>query len=60
MEQVVARWRCVVAFMKALSRLHWTMCVVSHHHTVVAIKMAGGQGALFLIVNLSSTITIAK
>ena len=43
-EQVVAWWRCLVAFIKALYLLHWAMCVVLHHHTAMAIEMASEGG----------------
>ena len=40
-EQVVARWRRLVAFMKALDFLHWAMHAILHHRTSMAtIKMA--------------------
>jgi hypothetical protein len=39
-ERVVARWRRLVAFMKALDHLHQAMCAVSHHRTAMAIEMA--------------------
>jgi hypothetical protein len=44
-EQVVTRWRHLVAFMKALDLLHSAMCVVLHHSTAMAIKMASNGGA---------------
>jgi len=43
-EQVVARWRRLVAFMKALDLLYQAMCAVSHHRTAMAIKMASNGG----------------
>ncbi len=39
-EQVVARWRSLVAFMKALDLLNQSMRSVSHRRTVMAIEMA--------------------
>ena len=51
MERVVARWWRLVAFVKALDLLHRAMHALLHRRTAMAIKMAGGQGALFLIVN---------
>jgi len=44
-EQVVARWQSLVAFMKALDLLHWTMRSVSHRRTAMAIKIAHDGGA---------------
>jgi len=39
-ERVEARWQSLVAFMKALDRLHKAMCSVSHRRTGMAIEMA--------------------
>jgi len=44
-EQVVARWRRLVASIKALDLLHWAMCAVLHHRTAMAIKIASDGGA---------------
>jgi hypothetical protein len=43
-EQVVARWRRLVAFMKALDLLHRTMCAVLNHCTAMSIEMASNGG----------------
>ena len=43
-EQVVARWRRLVAYMKALDLLHQTMHTVLHHHTTMAVEMASDGG----------------
>jgi hypothetical protein len=40
MEQVVARWRSLVAFIKALDLLNREMRSVLHRRTAMAIKMA--------------------
>jgi hypothetical protein len=45
--QVVARWRRLVAFMKALDLLHRAMCAVLHHRTAMAIEMACDGGTFF-------------
>jgi 1,2-phenylacetyl-CoA epoxidase PaaB subunit len=45
MEQVVARWRRLVAFMKALDLLHQVMLAVLHCRTTMAIEMARARGA---------------
>jgi hypothetical protein len=45
MEQVVARWRRLVAFMKALDLLHQVMLAVLHRSTAMAIEMARVGGA---------------
>jgi len=44
-ERVVARWRRLVASIKALDLLHRAMRVVSHQRTAMAIKMARNGGA---------------
>jgi hypothetical protein len=45
MEQVVARWQSLVAFMKALDLLHRAMRSVSHRHTDMAIEISRNGGA---------------
>jgi hypothetical protein len=52
-EQVVARWRRLVAFMKALDLLHRTMCAVSNHCTAMAIEMASNGGTFLFVVAAS-------
>ncbi len=49
-EQVVARWRHLVALMEALDLLHRMMHTVSHHHTTIAIEMASNGGTSFVVV----------
>ena len=44
-EQVVAQWQSLVAFMKALDLLHWTMRSVFHWRTSMAIEMTRDGGA---------------
>jgi len=44
-EQVVARWRRLVAFFKAQDLLHRAIHAVSHHRTAMAIKIASDRGA---------------
>ena len=44
-EQVVARWRHLVASIKALDLINWLMCSVSHRRTAMAIEMAHDGGA---------------
>ena len=43
-ERVVARWRHLVAFMKALDLLHQAMLTVFHHRTAMAMEMASDGG----------------
>jgi hypothetical protein len=43
-EQVVAQWRCSVAFGVALDMLHWAMHFILHRQTAMAIKMANNGG----------------
>ena len=40
LEQVLTRWRCLVAFTKALDLLHRAMCVVKYRRIVMTIEMA--------------------
>ncbi len=44
-ERVVARWRRLVASIKALDLLHWAMRTVSNHRTAMAIEIASDGGA---------------
>ena len=44
-ERVVARWRSLVAFMKALDLLNWKMHSVFHRRIAMAIEMARDGGA---------------
>ena len=44
-EQVVARWRRLVASIKALDLLHREMRAVLHHRTAMAIEIASDGGA---------------
>jgi hypothetical protein len=39
-EQVLTRWRRLVAFMKALDLLHRAMCTVEYHHIAMAKETA--------------------
>jgi hypothetical protein len=47
-EQVVARWRHLAGFMKALDLIHWAMNAVLPHRTAMAIKMACNGDAFVL------------
>ena len=44
-ERVVARWRRLVASIKALDLLHRAMRTVLHHRTAMAIEIASDGGA---------------
>jgi hypothetical protein len=44
-ERVVARWRSLVAFMKALDLLNLEMRLVFHRRIAMSIKMAHDGGA---------------
>ena len=44
-ERVVARWRRLVASIKALDLPHREMRAVSHHRTAMAIEIASDGGA---------------
>ena len=50
LEQVLARWRRLVAFMKAMNLLHQAMCAVLYRHIATAIKMASKVGTFCIIV----------
>jgi len=45
MERVVARWRRLVASIRALDLLHWEMHAVLHHRITMAIEIASDGGA---------------
>ena len=45
---IVALWRCLVAFIKALDLFHQAMLVELHRHTAMAIEMARDGGAFCL------------
>jgi hypothetical protein len=49
MERVVAQWRHLVAFLKALDLLHKAMLVVLHRRTAMAIQMASNGGTFFAV-----------
>ena len=49
-KRVVARWRRLVTFIKALDLLHKAMLVVLHRRTAMAIEMASDGGAFFAVV----------
>jgi len=49
-EQVLTRWRCLVAFMKATNLLHQAMCGVEYHHIAMASEMASKEGTFCIIV----------
>jgi hypothetical protein len=51
------QWQHSEASGIALGMLHWAMRFVWHRRTDMAIKMAGGQGALFPIVIFCLTLT---
>ena len=52
LEQVLAQWWHLVAFMIATNLLHWAMCAVSYHHITMAIKMASKVGTFCIVVML--------
>ena len=39
-EQVLNRWRCLVAFMKAMNLFQWAMCVVYYRRIAMTIETA--------------------
>ena len=48
-ERVVARWRRLVTFIKALDLLHKAMLVVVHRRTAMGIEMASDGGTFFVV-----------
>jgi hypothetical protein len=49
-EQVLTRWRRLVAFKKVRNLLRWAMCRVSYHCTATAIKMVSKVDTLCIVV----------
>ncbi len=52
LERVLAQWRCLVAFRKALDLLHLAMLPVSYWRIAMAIIMASKGGLYFIVVLL--------
>jgi hypothetical protein len=52
MERVLARWWCLVAFMKATNLLHQAMHVLEYRCIAMAIKMASKEGTFCIVVLL--------
>ena len=52
LEQVIARWRRLVAFMKALDLLYWSMHLVLYCHIAMTIEMASKVGVFCIVVLL--------
>ena len=53
-ERVLARWRCLVAYMKALDLLHRAMRAKLYRRIVVAIETAIKVGAYYILYCLLS------
>ena len=49
LEQVLARWWCLVAFMKATNFLHQAMRAVSYRHIATAIEMTSKGGGAYCL-----------
>ena len=49
---MLAQWRCLLAFMKALDLLHWAMRSVLYHRIAVAIETASKVGTFCIVVLL--------
>ena len=56
-EQVLARWRCLVAFMKAMDLPHRAMRTVSYRRTATAIEMVDKVDIYCIIIMFSVTLT---
>ena len=59
-ERVLARWWCLVAFMKALDLLHQAMCVVQYRRIAMAIKMAIKVGTYHIVVLFAVALVAAE
>ena len=59
LERVLARWQCLVAFMKAMSLLHQAMCSVLYHRIATAIKMASKEGKFCIVILLIVAMVVA-
>jgi hypothetical protein len=59
-EHVVAQWRRLVAFMKALDLLHQAMHAVLHHRTAKAIEIASNGGTFIIVAASFVQSNIAK
>jgi len=59
LEQVLARWWRLVAFMKATNLLHWVMRAVLYRRIATAIEMTSKGGGILLIVVLIVTLAAA-
>jgi hypothetical protein len=58
-EQVVARWRSLVAFIKALDLLCLVICTVSFRRTAMAIKMVSKVDTFCIVVLFAVTLAAA-
>ena len=59
-ERVLARWRRLVAFMKATNLLHRAMCAVSYRCTVMAIEMVSKVATFFTFVLFAVALVAAE
>ena len=51
-DQVLAQWRCLVAFMKAMNLLHRAMRSVLYCHIAMAVNMASKVGTFCIVILL--------
>jgi hypothetical protein len=59
LEQVLAQWRRLGAFMKAMNLLHWVMRLVSYRRIAMATETASKVGTCFIVVLLIVTLAAA-
>ena len=52
-EQVLARWRCLVAFMKAMDLPHRAMRAIEYRHNATAIIMVSTVDTYCIVVLFS-------
>jgi hypothetical protein len=59
-ERVLARWRRLVAFMKATNLLYQVMCGVYYRRIALTIKMVSKVGTFCIIVMLIVALAAAR
>jgi hypothetical protein len=60
LERVLARWRSLVASLRARNLLNWVIPAVSYWRIVMAIKTASKVGVFFIIVLLIAALVDAR
>ena len=60
LERVLARWRHIVAFKKALDLLRRAMCTVSYRHNATAIEMVSKVDIFCIVVLFAVALAAAR